>query len=150
MRTKIRGLTSGAIYDQTFKGNDSVEAAEISRRRAQFLYSEGDKLNFMLQDDFDQCSLDKKTVGAAAKFLQDGMEVEVLLYGDKPINIQLPVKVELKVTYAEPAVRGNTAQGNVTKIIELEGGARINAPLFVKSGDVVRVNTQTATYVERA
>ncbi|HLB32100.1 MAG TPA: elongation factor P [Patescibacteria group bacterium] len=150
LRTKIRGLVSGAIYDHTFKGSDAVEAAEVSRRRAQFLYGEGDKLNFMLQDDFDQFSLNKKIVGAPVKFLQDGMEVEVLLYGDKPINIQLPVKVELKVTYAEPAVRGNTAQGNVTKIIELEGGARINAPLFVKSGDVVRVNTQTGAYVERA
>ena len=150
LRTKIRGLTSGVIYDHTFKGNDSVEPAEVNRRRAQFLYGEGDKLHFMLQDDFDQFSLNKKTVGAAAKFLQDGMEVEVLLYDDKPINIQLPVKVELKVTYAEPAVRGNTAQGNVTKIIELEGGARINAPLFIKSGDTVRVNTQTGSYVERA
>ncbi len=150
LRTKIRGLTSGAIYDHTFKGNDSVEAADISRRRAQYLYREGEKLHFMTKDDFDQLSLTDKAVGAAAKFMKEGTEVDILLFGDKPINIQLPIKVDLQVTYAEPAVRGNTAQGNVTKPIELETGAKISAPLFVKTGDMVRVNTQTGAYVERA
>lgn len=150
LRTKIRGLLSGAIYEQTFKGNDSVEEADIRHRRAQFLYAEGDKLSFMLQDDFDQFELDKKAVGAAAGFLKEGTEVDVVFFGDRPIDIQLPVKVDLKVTYAEPGVRGNTAQGNVTKPIELETGARVSAPLFIKTGDIVRVNTQTGEYVERA
>jgi len=74
----------------------------------------------------------------------------VVFSGDRPINIQLPVKVDLKVTYAEPAVRGNTAQGNVTKPVELETGAKIAVPLFIKTGDMVRINTQTGEYVERA
>jgi len=150
LRTKIRGLVSGAIYEQAFKGNDSVEEADIRRRRAQFLYASGGKLAFMLQDDFDQFELDKKVVGAAADFLKEGTEVDVVFSGDRPINIQLPVKVDLKVTYAEPAVRGNTAQGNVTKPVELETGAKIAVPLFIKTGDMVRINTQTGEYVERA
>ena len=150
LRTKIRGLLTGAIYDNAFKGNDSVEEAEISRRQAQYLYREGVTLHFMLQDDYDQFKLSEKVVGDAAKFLKEGLTVDVLCYDRKPINVHLPIKVDLKVTYAEPATRGNTAQGNVTKPVELETGARINAPLFIKSGDIIRVNTQTGVYVERA
>jgi elongation factor P len=150
LRTKIRGLLTGAIYEQTFKGNDTVAEADIRRRRAQFLYTEGDKLFFMLQDDFDQFELNKKVVGAAAGLLKEGAEVDVIFFDDRAINVQLPAKVDLKVTYTEPATRGNTAQGNVTKPIELETGAKVNAPLFIKTGDIVRVNTQTGEYVERA
>jgi len=150
LRTKIRGIKSGAIYDNTFKGNDKVEEAEISHAQAQFLYADDQKLHFMDQADFDQFELDRKIVGKQANFLKDGTEVDVLQFNGQPLNIQLPYKIELKVTYAEPAVRGNTAQGNVTKQIELESGVKIQAPLFVKQGDTVRVNTQTGEYVERA
>ena len=82
-------------------------------------------------------------------FLKEETEVDIISFEGKAINVQLPVKVDLRVTYAEPAVRGNTAQGNVTKPVELETGAKINAPLFIKNGDTVRVNTETGQYVER-
>lgn len=150
LRTKVRGLKSGTIYDVTFKGNDSVEEADISRGKAQFLYREGDVLHFMKQDDYDQFTLGKGVVGKQAEYLTEGTAVDVMNFTGNPINIQMPVKVELKVVYAEPATRGNTAQGNVTKPVELEGGAKIQGPLFLKVGDVVRVNTQTGEYVERA
>lgn len=150
LRTKIRGLKSGTIYDVTFKGNDSVEEAEISRSKAQFLYREGDTLHFMKLDDYDQFTLGRDVVGKQANFLTEGTAVDVMNLESSPINIQMPVKVELKVIYAEPATRGNTAQGNVTKPVELEGGAKIQGPLFLKTGDMVRVNTQTGEYVERA
>lgn len=149
LRLKVRGLKSGAIYESTLKGNDSLPEADIVRSKAQFLYKEGETLHFMKQDDFDQISLPTSVVGKQADFLCEGTEVDVMSYDGKPINIQLPVKVELKVTYAEPAVRGNTAQGNVTKPVELESGAKIQGPLFLKNGDTVRVNTQTGQYVER-
>ncbi len=150
LRLKVRGLKSGAIFDTTLKGNDSLPEGDITRSKAQYLYAEGDTLFFMNNEDFDQFGLSKKVVGKQAEFLKEGAEVDVVSFEGKPINIQLPIKVELKVIYAEPAVRGNTAQGNITKPVELEGGAKINGPLFLKTGDVVRVNTQTGQYVERA
>ena len=150
LRTKIRGLKSGTIFENTFKGNDSVQEADISRAKAQFLYKADDKLHFMKQDDFDQFELSKSVVGKQAEFLTEGTEVDVMLFNDDAINIQLPIKMDLKVTYAEPAIKGNTAQGNVLKPVELETGAKINVPLFVKNGDKIRINTQTGEYVERA
>ena len=106
---------AGEDDDDHGEPGDAVEAAEVSRRRAQFLYGEGDKLNFMLQDDFDQFSLNKKIVGAPAKFLQDGMEVEVLLYGDKPINIQLPVKVLRN--FIQKIFLGNESQSKILPVL---------------------------------
>lgn len=150
LRTKIKGLKSGTIFDNTFKGNDSAHEADITRSKAQYLYKDSEKLYFMKQDDFDQFELNKSVVGKQADFLTEGTNVEVMLYDGEPINIQLPIKMDLKVTYAEPAVKGNTAQGNVLKPVELETGANIQVPLFIKNGDKVRVNTQTGQYVERA
>ncbi|HPL56238.1 MAG TPA: elongation factor P [bacterium] len=149
LRLKMRGLISGTIYETTLKGNDSLPEAEIKRSKAQFLYGDQEKLHFMKQDDFDQISLSKKIVGRQSDFLKEETEVDIISFEGKAINVQLPVKVDLRVTYAEPAVRGNTAQGNVTKPVELETGAKINAPLFIKNGDTVRVNTETGQYVER-
>jgi len=150
LRSKIKGLKSGTIFENTFKGNDSVPEADITRSKAQFLYGVDEKLFFMKQDDFDQFELDKGVVGKQAEFLTEGTEVEVMLYDGDPINIQLPVKIDLKVTYAEPAVKGNTAQGNVLKPVEVETGAKLHVPLFIKQGDKIRINTQTGQYVERA
>jgi len=150
LRTKIRSLKTGTIYDTTFKGNDTLDEADVSRGKAQFLYRDGGQLYFMKQDDFDQFALSESVVGKQAEFLKEGMAVDVMNFEGNPINIQLSIKVDLQVTYAEPATRGNTAQGNVTKPVELEGGAKIQGPLFLKVGDVVRVNTLTGQYVERA
>ncbi len=149
LRTKIKGLKSGIIFENTFKGNDSVPEADISRTKAQYLYSDEAKLYFMKQDDFDQFELGKSVVGKQADFLTEGTEVEVVLFDGNPINIQLPIKMDLKVTYAEPATKGNTAQGNVLKTVELETGSKVQVPLFIKNGDKVRINTQTGQYVER-
>ena len=150
LRLKMRGLVSGTVYETTLKGNDSLPEAEIKRSKAQFLYGDQEKLHFMKQDDFDQISLNKTIVGKQGDFLKEETEVDIISFDGKAINVQLPVKVDLKVTYAEPAVRGNTAQGNITKPVELETGVKIGAPLFIKNGYIVRVNTQTGQYVERA
>jgi len=149
LRLKIRGLKSGAIYDKTLKGNDGLPEADITRRRAQYLYREGDSLNFMTTDDFEQFVLTVAVVGRQTDFLKEGGEIDVMLFDGKAINIQLPVKMDFEVTYAEPGVRGNTAQGNVTKPVEIETGVKIQAPIFIKQGDKIRVNTQTGEYVER-
>lgn len=149
LRSKIKNLLTGGIVDITFKGSDKLEEAEMSRTKATFTYADAGKYNFMDSTTFEQYELNKEQIGTQAEFLKDGVEVDVLSWNGKPINIALPFKVDLKVVEAPPAVRGNTAQGSVTKPVILETGAKINAPIFVKQGDMVKVNTQTGEYVER-
>lgn len=149
MRTKLKNLRSGAIIDYTFKGNEKIEAANITRRKSQYLYRQGDSYFFMDAITYDQFELAKDVIGNQADFLKEGENIDVLALEDKPININLPIKVELEVTQTEPGVRGDTAQGSVTKPAVLETGARISVPIFVKVGDKVRVNTESGTYVER-
>jgi len=149
LRSKIKNLLTGAILDITFKGNDKFEEAEMSRSKATFTYSAAEKYNFMDTKTFEQFELGKEQIGTQADFLREGVEVDVLSWDDRAINISLPFKVDLKVVEAPPAVRGNTAQGSVTKPVILETGAKINAPIFIKQGDLVKVNTQTGEYVER-
>lgn len=148
LRSKIKNLLSGAVLDITFKGNESFEEAEMSRAKAGFTYSEGNKCNFMDLKNFEQFELDKNQIGTQADFLKEGVEVDVLSWNGRPINISLPFKVDLKVVEAPPAIKGNSA-GAVTKPVVLETGAKLNAPIFIKSGDLIKVNTQTGEYVER-
>jgi elongation factor P len=154
LRSKIKNLLTGAILDITFKGNEKFDEAEMSRSKATFTYKEADRYNFMDSTTFDQFELSKKQIGESAEFLKEGIEVDVLSWEPKgspsgqPININLPFKVDLEVVEAPPSIKGNSA-GAVTKIVVLETGARINAPIFIKAGDMVKVNTETGEYVER-
>jgi len=149
LRSKIKNLLTGAILDLTFKGNDKFDEAEMTRTKASFTYRENLKYNFMDSANFEQFELTKEQIGTQAEFLKEGVEVDVLSWNEKPINISLPFKVDLEVVEAPPAVRGNTAQGSVTKPVILETGAKINAPIFIKQGDLIKVNTETGEYVER-
>ena len=149
LRSKIKNLLTGAILDLTFKGNDKFDEAEMTRTKASFTYRENLKYNFMDSVNFEQFELSKEQIGTQAEFLKEGVEVDVLSWNGKPINISLPFKVDLEVVEAPPAVRGNTAQGSVTKPVILETGAKINAPIFIKQGDLIKVNTETGEYVER-
>lgn len=148
LRSKIRNLLSGAIVDITFKGNEKLEEAEMARSKAQYTYKDSEGYNFMDSSTFEQFTLNKDQVGTQADFLKEGVEVDVLSWNNKPINIALPFKVDLAVVEAPPAIKGNSA-GAVTKAVTLETGAKINAPIFIKAGDIVKVNTQTGEYVER-
>ena len=148
LRSKIRNLLSGAILDITFKGNEKFDEAEMSRSKATFTYAESGKFNFMDSTSFEQFELSKDQIGNQANFLKEGVEVDVLSWNNKPISINLPFKVDLEVVEAPPSIKGNSA-GAVTKIIILETGAKINAPIFIKQGDLVKVNTETGEYVER-
>lgn len=150
MQTKMRHLITGKVLEISFKPGDRVETADMARKKVSYLYREGDQFHFMDGDTFEQFSLAATLVGDKAHFLKDGETIDVLYYNDKPINLELPKKVELKVIETEPGARGDTAQGAVLKPAKLETGASINVPLFVKEGDVVRVNTERGEYVERA
>ena len=148
LRTKIRSLKTSAAMEKTFQGADKIEEAEISKTKAQYLYREGENYLFMDNSSFEQFSLPESVLGEFTKYLLENTGVTILNYNNKPINIELPVKIELKVVEAPPGVRGNTADGG-TKQVTLETGIKVNTPLFVKEGDILRINTETREYVER-
>lgn len=149
MRTKLKNLLSGAIIDYTFQGADKVEEAEISKSHAQYLYRDGDEYQFMDTETYDQFSLSKERLGDMPLYLIEGTEVSVLNWNGNPINLELPVKVTLKVTDAPPGIKGDTASGG-GKVVTLETGIQVTAPLFVKAGDSIIINTEKGTYVSRA
>lgn len=149
LRTKLRNLKTGAVMEKTFQGSDKIEEAEITKSKAQYLYCEGENYFFMDDVNYEQFSLPKSVLGNLTNYLIDGTELTILNYNNAPINIELPVKMELKVIEAPPAIRGNTADGG-TKQVMLETGIQVNTPLFVKAGDIIRINTETGEYTERA
>ena len=149
LRTKIKNLRTGNLVSRTFQGRDTLREADIGLKKAQYLYNEGENYNFMDPVSYEQFSLSKVQLGASATFLKEGTMVNTLIFNGDAINIDLPIKIELKVVESPPALRGNTADGG-SKQVKLETGATISAPLFIKVGDAVRVNTRDGKYVERA
>jgi len=149
MRTKLKNLKTGATISKTFQGNDKFEEANLETKKAQYLYQEGSTFFFMDNDNYDQFELPEKVIGDNAQFLVDGSEIDILYFNSEPINIELPIKMDFEVTEAPPAVKGNTADGG-SKQVTIETGAKISVPLFVKTGDRIRINTQSREYAERA
>lgn len=149
MRTRLRNLIDGTIIEKTFAGAEKLEPAELETKKAQFLYHDDNGYYFMDSISFEQFSLDKKQLGDVARFLKEGAEVDIIYFDDKPINIQLPIKITLEISYTEPGFRGNTAT-NVLKPATLETGSQINVPIFIKEGDKIVLDTRTGEYVERA
>ncbi len=154
VQTKIRNLITGKILDRNFQQSDSFEEAEIEKENAEFVYSRrppagGQEFWFHKEGDpKSRFSLAAGIVGEQGKFLKSGTKVAAFLWEGKVIRMDIPIKMEFKVIEAPPAIRGNTAQGG-TKAVTIEGGAKVNAPLFVNEGDTIRINTQTGEYVER-
>jgi elongation factor P len=149
MQTKLRNLISGKVVEYNFKPGEKVDEADVGREKVNFLYSTGDEFTFMDNNTYEQFSFTREKLGDQAGFLKDGAEVQMVTFNDTPINIQLPPKVELKVVSTMEGSKGDTAQGKVMKEAELETGVRIMVPMFVKNDDIIRVNTETASYVER-
>lgn len=146
-QVKIKNLITGKIIERNFHQNETFEEAEITKEAVTYLYNHRGQFWFTDRNS-KRFSLAEETVGAPAQFLKTNTELMSVKFKDKIINIQLPIKVDLKVEEAPPSIRGGTAQGG-TKTVVLETGAKIQVPLFVNSGDIVRVNTQTGEYVER-
>lgn len=148
MQTKLKNLLTGQTVEYNFKQGENIEHVEVSRVKTSYLYQEKDNYVFMDQTNYEQYELSPAVVGDKANYLKDSLEVTLIFYEGQVIDLQLPPKVELKVTEAPPGVKGNTAQGG-SKPITLETGLVINAPLFINEGDIIRINTETNEYVER-
>jgi elongation factor P len=149
MQTKLRSLISGKVIEYSFKPGERVETADISRTKVNFLYSAGDEYTFMNNMNYEQFSFRKEQLGDMIKFLKDGCEVTLFAFNDVPINIELSPKMEFKIISTTEGVKGDTAQGRVTKPATIETGATVNVPLFIKEGEMIRVNTESGDYVER-
>ncbi|MEK7659164.1 MAG: elongation factor P [Patescibacteria group bacterium] len=149
MQTRIKNLLTGKMIEKNFQQSDYFEEADIQKKEVKFLYSHREEFWFSeINDSSKRFKLGKEIIGESAGFLKPNTIIASLLFNDKIINIDLPVKIDFKVIEAPPSVRGNTAQGG-TKQVKLETGALINAPLFIEEGDIIRVNTQTGEYAER-
>lgn len=149
VRTRLKNVATGKVLDFNFKDGDDVDVVTVERKPMQFLYVQNDECAFMDMTTFDQMTVPTAMLGGKDKFLKEGVEATMMMYDGAIVDIQIPKKVTLKVVHAPEAVRGDSS-GNITKDVELETGATIRAPMFIKSGDEVIVNTETGEYTERA
>lgn len=148
IRVKMRNIRTGSTIEKTFNSGDRVQDIRLDYHNVQYLYNDGDMYYFMDADTFEQPAVPSSLVGDSAGFLKEGMEVKLTFYQSEALDIELPTSVDLKVVKAEAAVRGDTATG-VTKKVVVETGASVDVPMFVKEGDVIRVDTRTGSYVTR-
>lgn len=149
VRLKLRDIRGGHTIERTFQAGEKFPRARLDRHTVQFLYSDGDLYHFMDSETFDQSTLSSAQVGDALNYLKEGMTLDILTYKEEPISIELPTSVELQVVETDPGFKGNTATA-ANKPAKLETGITVQVPLFVDNGDVVRVDTRTGQYLERA
>ncbi|HWZ51559.1 MAG TPA: elongation factor P [Granulicella sp.] len=150
VRLKMRNLLTSAVFEKTFKASDKFKEPDLVLVPASYLYSDGDGFHFLDQESFETLTLSDETVGTALDFLVEGAMLQLHKYNGNPIGLQLPIFVDLDVTHTEPAVRGDSSSGSVTKAATLETGLEIRVPLFIKEGEKVRVSTENREFVGRA
>lgn len=149
VQTRIRNLITGKLLDRNFQASDNFEEAEIEHKNAMFIYASKGEYWFHAEGDPKaRFSLAADLVGDQGQFLKPNTKVQTMLFNDKVIKVEIPIKMDFKVIEAPPAIRGNTAQGG-TKSVTIEGGAHVNVPLFINEGETIRINTTTGDYVER-
>ena len=149
VRTKLKRLRTGQVVEDTFRAGERFEDVRAERRQYQFLYSSGDQHHFMNMDSYEQVILAADVIGDATLFLTDNAEVALLTIEDKPMSVEVASHVELRVTETDPGLRGDTAQGG-QKPATLETGLVVQVPLFIEIGDVLKIDTRTRKYLERA
>ncbi|MCH7576412.1 MAG: elongation factor P [Chloroflexi bacterium] len=149
VRMKLRDVRAGHIIEKTVMAGARFTRARVERQPAQYLYSEGDLHFFMNTETYDQFPLSKEQLGGALDYLKESATCELLTYGDEAIGVELTAAVELTVTETDPGLKGDTAQGG-TKLAKLETGISIQVPLFIGVGDVLKVDTRSGEYLERA
>ncbi|MBN1971078.1 MAG: elongation factor P [Candidatus Delongbacteria bacterium] len=149
MKLKTKNLTTGSVAETVYRASDKLEEVRLDRKNMQYLFNDGEMYTFMDQESYEQTELSKEYLGDNINFLKDEMVIDVLFYGEKPISVELPTSVDLKITYTEPTVPGNTT-GRVMKAATLETGFETQVPLFCNEGDLIRVDTRSGEYLERA
>ena len=149
VRAKIKNLQTGAVIERTFNAGEKLPKAQVDRRPMQYLYADGDSFNFMDTETYDQVMLTKDQLTEALNFLKENMEITVLFFNGTIIGVELPNSVDLTVVETDPGIRGDTATGG-TKPAKLETGYVVKVPMFINEGDVLRIDTRSGAYIERA
>lgn len=148
-QTKIKNLINNKVLDKTFHQNETFQEAEIKKEKVKFIYAHRDKFVFCYENNpSERFELPPEQIGESVKFLKPNSIVEAQIFNGRIVNIILPIKMDFEVVEAPPSIKGNTAQGG-TKQATIETGAKINVPLFIEQGDIIRINTQTGDYSER-
>jgi elongation factor P len=150
VRTRLRRAADGAVIDRTFRAGEKFRAVRTESRRMQFLYSDGTDAHFMDSQTFEQMTLPEDGVAQALRWIRPSEEVDVLYIDDRPADVNVPSAVELEVAETDPGVKGDTASGGGTKPATLETGTVVQVPLFIDTGERVRVDTRSGEYVSRA
>lgn len=148
VNVKLRNIIDGSIIPKTFKGQEKIERAEVTNKNVQYLYSDGSIFYFMDPETFEQFELGTDIVDTAAGYLKEGDMLSLQFFGEKVINVELPKNIYLEVTYAEEVVKGDTTS-SVLKDATLETGITVKVPAFIKTGDIISVDTATGEYRER-
>ncbi len=148
VRTKVKNLLNGRVLERTFRSGEKAPEADVEERKMQYLYHDGADRIFMDTDTYDQIPIGDDVLGDATNFLMENMNVEVLFWKGKPVNIELPNYIEAAVTKSDPGVKGDTSSGAL-KPATIETGFTLNVPLFIEEGDVLRIDTRTGEYSER-
>lgn len=147
-RTRLKNLLKGTMLDRTYRSGDALEAADVHEAQMQFLYRDGSNFVFMDPDTFEQPALSAEQVGEEAQWLKEGTLCNITFWNDRPISMTAPNHMVLRIEYTEPGMRGDTAT-NVTKPAKLETGAEVQVPIFIKTGELIKVDTRTGSYIER-
>ncbi len=150
VRTKLRNLLTESVLEKSFKTSEKFEEPDVELTPASFLYSDGDGYHFMDESTYEQFHLNEDQLGEERFYLKDGLILQIRKYNGDPIAIELPSTVDLVISETEPGVRGDSASGGTTKVATLETGLQIRVPLFIKEGELVRINTQTGEFLSRA
>ncbi|MBD3327770.1 elongation factor P [Candidatus Peregrinibacteria bacterium] len=148
-RVKLKNAKTGKVVEQTFRSGEQIEEANMEYKKCQYMYSDGSDFHFMDNATYEQFAIPADIVAELADYMMDGMDVTVVFVDNAPVTLQLPTKMAFKVVSCPPGEKGDTATGG-TKPAEIETGAKVAVPLFIKEGDKIRVNTDTGEYVERA
>ena len=150
VRTKLRHLLTDAVQEKSFKTSEKFEEPDVVMTPATFLYSDGEGFHFMDDESYEQFTLAEDQLNQERFYLKENLSLQVCKYNGEPVSIKLPATVDLTVTEAEPGMRGDSASGGTTKSATLETGLQVRVPLFIKEGEIVRVNTETGEFVSRA
>ena len=148
VRTKLKGYKTGNVLDRTFRSGEKFEEPNLDECEMQFLYSGGGEYSFMDTSSYEQVTYSKDQLGENVDLLKENTVVKVLLYQGEPISVELPIFMELKVVETDPGIRGDTASGG-TKPATVETGATVKVPLYLESGEIIKIDTRTRAYVER-
>lgn len=149
VRTRMKSLTTGKVKEENFKSSENLTFEDVQYKKMQYLYNDGNLYTFMDNQSYEQVSIATSDIQDEIKYLKEGIDVKVVMHGGNALTIELPQKIEYTIAYTEPAVKGDTASGNVLKDAEMDNGLKVRVPTFINQGDVIMVNTTSGDYTER-